>query len=47
MKFTTKSIKFLENYINTSSPTGYEHRGQKLWMEYIRPFVDTIEVDHY
>lgn len=47
MKFTTKSIKFLKNYINTSSPTGYEHRGQKLWMEYIRPFVDTIEVDHY
>ena len=47
MKFTTKSIKFLENYINTSSPTGYEHRGQKLWMDYIRPFVDTIEVDHY
>ena len=47
MKFTTKSIKFLENYINTSSPTGYEHRGPKLWMEYIRPFVDTIEVDHY
>lgn len=47
MKFTTKSIKFLENYINTSSPTGYEHCGQKLWMEYIRPFVDTIEVDHY
>lgn len=47
MKFTTKSIKFLENYINTSSPTGYEYRGQKLWMEYIRPFVDTIEVDHY
>ncbi len=47
MKFTTKSIKFLENYINTSSPTGYEHSGQKLWMEYIRPYVDTMEVDHY
>ncbi|MBF6609877.1 MAG: M28 family peptidase [Chryseobacterium sp.] len=47
MKFNTKSIKFLENYINTSSPTGYEHRGQKLWMEYIRSYVDTIEVDHY
>jgi hypothetical protein len=29
MKFEKKSLKFLEKYLNTSSPTGYEHEGQK------------------
>ena len=29
MKFEKKSLKFLEEYLNTSSPTGYEHNGQK------------------
>jgi putative aminopeptidase FrvX len=47
MKFEKKSLKFLEKYLNTSSPTGYEHKGQEVWMDYIRPYVDKIEVDHY
>ena len=47
MKFENKSIKFLENYLNTASPTGYEHNGQKIWMDYLKPYVDKIEVDHY
>lgn len=47
MKFETKSIKFLETYLNTASPTGYEHNGQKVWMDYLKPYVDKIEVDHY
>jgi len=47
MKFKQSSIKFLENYLNTSSPTGYEVNGQKLWTHYIKDFVDKIEVDHY
>lgn len=47
MKFNNKSIKFLENYLNTSSPTGYEQAGQKIWMNYIEPYVDKIEIDHY
>ena len=47
MKFEKKSIQFLEQYLNTASPTGYEHNGQKIWMNYIRPYVDKIEVDHY
>ena len=47
MKFEKKSIKFLEEYLNTASPTGYEHKGQKVWMDYIKSFVDKIEVDHY
>lgn len=47
MKFNKTSIKFLENYLNTSSPTGFEHNGQKAWTEYIKPYVDKIEVDNY
>ena len=47
MKFDKKSLNFLESYLNVASPTGYEHVGQKLWMDYLTPFVDKIEVDHY
>lgn len=42
-----KSMSFLKNYINTPSPVGFESGGQKLWMEYIRPFVDTMFSDPY
>ena len=47
MKFANKSLKFLEEYLNIASPTGYEHNGQKIWMDYLKPYVDKIEVDHY
>ncbi len=47
MKFEKESLQFLKNYLNIASPTGYEHNGQKLWMDYLRPYVDKIEVDHY
>ncbi len=47
MKFESKSLKFLEKYLNTASPTGFEQNGQKVWTEYIKPFVDEIKVDHY
>ena len=41
------SLTFLENYLNNASPTGYESSGQKLWMEYIKPYVDTFITDAY
>ncbi|MFB9119706.1 M42 family metallopeptidase [Bergeyella porcorum] len=47
MKFEQKSLKFLEEYLNVASPTGYERAGQEIWMKYLKPFVDKIEVDHY
>ena len=47
MQFENKSLKFLEEYLNIASPTGYEHNGQKIWMNYIKPYVDKIEFDHY
>ena len=47
MIFENKSLQFLEKYLNTASPTGYEHNGQKVWMNYIKPYVDKVEFDHY
>lgn len=41
------SYSFLKNYINNPSPTGFESGGQKLWLEYIRPHVDTSFTDPY
>ena len=44
---STQSMAFLKNYINTPSPVGFESGGQKLWMEYIRPYVDSFITDPY
>jgi putative aminopeptidase FrvX len=41
------SIKFFEQYINNPSPTGFESEGQKLWLNYIKPYVDETYVDNY
>ncbi|WCM42761.1 M42 family metallopeptidase [Flavobacterium sp. CBA20B-1] len=43
----TESLAFLEKYLNNASPTGVEKEGQKLWMDYIKPYVDTIFTDTY
>lgn len=42
-----KALQFLENYINTPSPTGYEYTGQKVWLEYIKPYVTEYYTDIY
>ena len=42
-----KSIDFLEKYLNNASPTGYEWTGQKLWMDYLKPYVDEFITDTY
>src|SRR6218665_2914318 len=44
---TDTSYSFLKNYINNASPVGFETWGQKLWLEYLKPFVDTSYVDPY
>ena len=42
-----KSLEFLENYLNNASPTGYEWTGQKIWMDYLKPYVDEFITDTY
>jgi putative aminopeptidase FrvX len=41
------SYDFLKNYINNASPTGFESSGQKLWMAYLKPYVDSLYTDPY
>ena len=40
-----KAIIFLENYLNNPSPTGYESEGQKIWMNYLKPYVHEFITD--
>ena len=42
-----KSLDFLEKYLNNAAPTGYEWDGQKLWMNYLKPYVDEFITDTY
>jgi len=42
-----KSIQFLETYLNNPSPTGYECEGQKIWMNYLKPYVNNFITDNY
>jgi putative aminopeptidase FrvX len=42
-----KSYEFLKTYINNPSPTGFESGGQKLWLDYIKPYTDSFFTDPY
>lgn len=42
-----KAENFFEAYINNPSPTGHEAAGQKMWLEYIKPYIDEYRVDNY
>lgn len=44
---TDESFGFFRNYINTPSPVGFEFTGQRLWIDYIRPYVDDVFTDPY
>jgi len=45
--FTKKSEAFLVKYMNSSSPTGFESAGQKVWLDYIKPYIDEWQSDNY
>ncbi len=38
---------FLITYLNNASPTGYEENGQRIWIDYLKPYIDTYKVDNY
>ncbi len=42
-----KALLFLESYLNTPSPTGFESPGQQCWLSYIKPYIDEHFVDTY
>jgi putative aminopeptidase FrvX len=41
--------KFLKEYLNSTSPTGFEYElgGQQVWMKNIEKYVDKVEIDNY
>ncbi|MCP4520642.1 MAG: M42 family metallopeptidase [Cytophagales bacterium] len=42
-----ESKKFLKTYLNNAAPTGFETEGQKIWLDYIRSYVDETFTDVY
>ena len=42
-----EDLTFFEKYINNYSPTGYEVQGQKLWLDFVKPYIDEHYVDNY
>jgi putative aminopeptidase FrvX len=39
--------KFLFEYLNNASPTGFESSGQQIWLDYLSPLVDDHFTDNY
>ena len=35
------------NYLNAVSPTGFEAEGQKVWLKYLKPYIDEWDLDPY
>ena len=38
---------FLYKYLNNASPTGFESSGQKIWLDYLKPYIDDYISDTY
>lgn len=44
---TPASLDFMKRYLDNASPTGFESSGQRIWLDYLRPYIDTHIVDNY
>jgi putative aminopeptidase FrvX len=42
-----KSKEFLYTYLNNASPTGFESSGQQIWLDYIKPYINSHMIDVY
>lgn len=42
-----QSRKFLFDYLNNASPTGFESSGQQIWLDYLKPYIDDYMIDVY
>ncbi|WP_185882594.1 M42 family metallopeptidase [Blattabacterium cuenoti] len=42
-----EDIKFLQKYLNSVSPSGYESESQNIWKNYIKNYVNKITTDLY
>jgi putative aminopeptidase FrvX len=39
------SLEFLQRFVDTPSPSGFEKQAQKLWREYVSQFADRVDSD--
>ncbi|WP_026994647.1 M42 family metallopeptidase [Flectobacillus major] len=44
---TENAKKFLYEYLNNASPTGFEASGQQIWLDYLKPYIDETIIDVY
>ena len=44
---TEHAFNFLKSYMNNASAVGFETSGQKIWLEYLKPYVDSQFTDPY
>jgi endoglucanase len=42
-----ESLEFLRTLVNTPSPSGHESRGQRVWLQYVRPLAEETYADAY
>lgn len=42
-----ESRAFLHRYLDNVSPTGFEYSGQKIWLDYLKSYIDEEIVDTY
>jgi endoglucanase len=42
-----ESLDFLTRLLNTPTPSSDEARGQRVWLDYVQPFADSVETDTY
>ncbi|MFC2074964.1 M42 family metallopeptidase [Bdellovibrionota bacterium] len=43
----TESLNFLKKLVTTPSPSGFETRGTKVWLDYVKKFADKTYSDSY
>ncbi|HKL28341.1 MAG TPA: M20/M25/M40 family metallo-hydrolase [Natrialbaceae archaeon] len=43
----TRQREFLEELLETPSPSGYETAGQRVWIDYVSEFADEVRTDEY
>ena len=46
-RMNEQSEKFLYEYLNNASPTGFESSGQQIWLDYIKAYTDSYFTDNY
>jgi len=47
LALNASASEFLVRYLNNASPTSFESSGQKIWLDYLQPYIDEHIVDTY